>query len=180
MVVPSRLPPYVIDDFGQLITGLLSLCIIVMYVPPVFRTTYRIVKEKETRVKESMRMMGLRDTPYWLSWLTYHIIVNTVLSTIVWALLYTKVLSKTNGVVLYLFIWLYGQSLFGLIVLTQSFFTKARSAAIVSCLFYFGFSTFNYFVEDDDTPGYQRIWASLSPTIAMIQTGYVLGKFESS
>ena len=50
MVVPSRLPPYVIDDFGQLITGLLSFCLIVMYVPPVFRTTYRIVKEKETRV----------------------------------------------------------------------------------------------------------------------------------
>ena len=47
-------------------------------------------------------------------------------------------------------------------------------------MFYFGFATFNYFVEDEDTPGNLRIWASLSPTIAMIQTSYVIGKFESS
>ena len=108
MVVPSRLPPYVVDDFGQVITGMLSFCLYLMFIPPVFRTTYRIVAEKESKVKESMRMMGLRDTPYWLSWLTYYALVNTLLVTIVWAILFTKVISKTNGVILYLFLWLFG------------------------------------------------------------------------
>ena len=108
MVVPSRLPPYVVDDFGQVITGMLSFCLYLMFIPPVFRTTYRIVAEKESKVKESMRMMGLRDTPYWLSWLTYYTLINTLLVTIVWAILFTKVISKTNGVILYLFLWLFG------------------------------------------------------------------------
>ena len=123
MVVPSRLPPYIIDDFGSIITGIFSFCLFVMYIPPIFRTTYRIVAEKENKVKESMRMMGLLDTPYWLSWLTYYSIVNTAMSSIVWVFLYSKVMSRTQGWILFAIIWLFGQSLFGLILVTQSVFT---------------------------------------------------------
>lgn len=123
MVVPSRLPPYVIDDFGRLITSMLSFCLFIMYIPPIFRTTYRIVSEKESRVKESMRMMGLKDMPYWLSWLTYYSLLNLAMTSIVTVILYTKVMSKTSAWILFLYIWLYGQSLFGMILVTQSIFT---------------------------------------------------------
>lgn len=68
-------------------------------------------------------MMGLLDTPYWLSWLTYYSIVNTAMSSIVWVVLYSKVMSKTQGWILFAIIWLFGQSLFGLILVTQSVFT---------------------------------------------------------
>ena len=37
----------------------LTFFLIIMYIPPVYRTTYRIVQEKDSKVKESMRMMGL-------------------------------------------------------------------------------------------------------------------------
>ena len=180
MVVPSRLPPYVIDDFGQLITGVFAFCLFIMYIPPIFRTTYRIVAEKESKVKESMRMMGLRDMPYWMSWYVYYTIVNTIMVTIVWVILYSKVLSKTEGWIIYLLIWLYGQSLFGIMLIAQSLFVRARAAAIVTSIVYLGSSTFNYFVNDPDTPYANRMWASLSPTICMIQTSSVMGKYESS
>lgn len=180
MVVPSRLPPYVIDDFGRLITGVLAFCLFIMYIPPIFRTTYRIVAEKECKVKESMRMMGLRDMPYWLSWYTYYTIVNTIMVTICWVILYTKVLSKTDGWIIFMMIWLYGQSLFGIMLTAQAMFTRARAAAIVTSIVYLGSSAFNYFVTDEDTPYMNRMWASLSPTIGMIQTATVLGKYESS
>ena len=56
MAVPARLPPFVEDDFGRLLSGTLTFFVIVMMVPPVYRTSYRIVAEKESKVKESMRM----------------------------------------------------------------------------------------------------------------------------
>lgn len=118
MVVPSRLPPYIIDEFGQLITQALAFCLFIIFIPPIFRTTYRIVAEKESKVKESMRMMGLQDFPYWASWLTHFTLTNTVLSLIVWAILYTKVTSRSDGWILFLLVWLFGQSLFGLILVT--------------------------------------------------------------
>jgi hypothetical protein len=31
-----------------------------------------LVKEKELKLKEGMRMMGLRELPYWASWFSYY------------------------------------------------------------------------------------------------------------
>jgi len=58
-----------------------------MYIPPLYRTVYRIVVEKETKVKESMKMMGMTDFSYWLSWLAYYSLVNLSVSTLSWLVL---------------------------------------------------------------------------------------------
>ena len=79
-----------------------------MFVPPVYRTTYRIVGEKESKVKESMRMMGLKDFPYWASWLTYYSVVNTIISGSTFAILYTKVLPNSDGWITFFIVWLFG------------------------------------------------------------------------
>jgi hypothetical protein len=39
---------------------------------PIYNCVYGIVKEKEQKSKESMRMMGLNDFPYWLSWFAFY------------------------------------------------------------------------------------------------------------
>jgi ATP-binding cassette subfamily A (ABC1) protein 5 len=54
----------------------------------VYRTSYRIVAEKENKVKESMRMMGLRDTAYWLSWFSYYTLLNTTISFFTYLILF--------------------------------------------------------------------------------------------
>ena len=180
MAVPSRLPPYTDDEFGQFLTGTLSFFMIIMFVPPVYRTTYRIVAEKENKVKESMRMMGLADFPYWASWYTYYTILNTSIALLTWLIMILGIIGKTDGWIVFCIVWLYGQSLFGLILITQSLFTKARAAAITSSIVYFGSSMFQYFVSDENTKFNDRLWASLSPPVAMIQTIGVLSKFEAS
>lgn len=108
MVVPSRLPPYTEDDFARLLTGVFSFFVIIMYVPPIYRTAYRIVQEKENKVKESMRMMGLGDFAYWASWFTYYTVVNTAISILTWVVMVTSVMQKSQGLILFLIIWLYG------------------------------------------------------------------------
>lgn len=180
MAVPSKLPPYIEDDFAQFLTGVFSFFVIIMYVPPIYRTVYRIVQEKENKVKESMRMMGLGDFAYWCSWFTYYTIVNTAISTLTWIIMVQSLMQKSSGWILFLIIWLYGQSLFGLLMITQSVFTRARAAAITSSVVYFGTSTFQYFVREPDTPMMPRVYASLSPTVAMIQTVAVLAQYEGS
>ena len=75
MTVPARLPPYTEDEFGRFIEGVLTFFLIIMLIPILYRTTYRIVSEKESKVKESMRMMGLKDFAYWISWFTYFTLV---------------------------------------------------------------------------------------------------------
>jgi hypothetical protein len=69
---------------------------------------YRIVNEKVTRAKESMRMMGLGDFAYWSSWLAYYTVVNTVLALVVWLILLINVFHRKSGFLLYVMLWLYG------------------------------------------------------------------------
>lgn len=55
-----------------------SNVILFAYLIPMYTMVFYIVKEKESRAKESMRMMGLTDFPYWASWFCYYTIINTI------------------------------------------------------------------------------------------------------
>ena len=61
--------------------------ILLLYVLPVYNMVFFIVQEKEYRAKESMRMMGLSDAPYWLSWWVYYTLINTVTAFLAWLVL---------------------------------------------------------------------------------------------
>jgi hypothetical protein len=75
------------------------------------------VNEKVTRAKESMRMMGLGDFAYWSSWLAYFTIINTAITLVVWLILMINVYQRKSAFLLFVMIWLYGQSLFGLVII---------------------------------------------------------------
>lgn len=250
MLVPMRMPPWQKDDFALLLTGLYAFFIIVMYIPPVYRTVYRIVAEKENRAKESMRMMGLKDFPYWASWFMYcQAGIRLICEASIFAQLKRGTFENKNFLaqlkrgtfgnknflaqlkwgtfgnknflaqlkwgtcsgslhhrehnhghneldrprrlglpihrlvhffIIWLTMWLYGQSIFGLIMITQSIFTRARAAAITTSLIYFGTSNVLYFVNKEESTTYHKILGSLSPPVAMIQTVGCMARYEQS
>ena len=108
MTVPTRMPDSERDDFASIIRGVLAFFVVVIYIMPLYRTVYRMVAEKQTRVRESMRMMGLDEFSYWFSWWLYYTCINTVLVTIIWAILTFYVLSLSDSLIMYAIFWLYG------------------------------------------------------------------------
>ena len=96
------------DDFTDTLQVLLPLCLLLSYIPIVYNQVFLLVKEKESRAKEVMRIMGMTDLPYWLSWFVYYTIINTVVSTISWGVLLFNVITYSEKFYLWVFIWLYG------------------------------------------------------------------------
>ena len=96
----------------------MRLMSLMIFVVPFFKTIYLIVAEKASRIRESMRMMGSRETPYWLSWFVHYTMVNTLVSLTVAATLGLFVLKRSSPLVAFLYHWFYGQSLFGLILVS--------------------------------------------------------------
>ena len=78
--------------------------------------TFKIVREKESRIKETMRIMGMTDLPYWLSWFVFYTVINTIVATLSWSTLMFKVVNYSEPMYVWLFIWLYGEAVFGQIV----------------------------------------------------------------
>jgi hypothetical protein len=61
--VPFPTPPYINDIFADVISGVLGLFFTLVYIWPVTRIIKAIVEEKELRLKEGMRVMGLKVSP---------------------------------------------------------------------------------------------------------------------
>lgn len=57
------------------------------YVLPIIitflRMSYGLLIEKEKKIKEGMKIMGLKDSSFYLSWLIHYFIVYTVTSLLI-------------------------------------------------------------------------------------------------
>lgn len=140
-----------------------------MYIPVLYRTVYRIVFEKVTRAKESMRMMGMGDTAYWASWMCYYTVVNTIIVTTCWLVLNINCFKRSSALVLWVWLFLYGQSLFGFVMVTQALFSSPRAAAITTTLIYFGTSVLSAVISNENSARSTK-WAVcwFFPTVTMI------------
>ena len=55
------------------------------------RMTYGLLQEKEKKIKEGMKIMGMNDSSFYLSWLIYYEIIYFIISLIVSAILNASV-----------------------------------------------------------------------------------------
>ncbi|KAK6171363.1 hypothetical protein SNE40_019569 [Patella caerulea] len=99
--------------------------------------TTNIVAEKEKKIREGMKMMGLKDVVFWLSWSLIYAALILLVTIIVIIIAYaSNFLPNSNIFLLFLMLFLYGLSIINLAFLLTPFFKKAKVAGIVA-----GFST---------------------------------------
>lgn len=179
-LVPFKSDWYISDNFSLIMQGMLPFFMLLMYILPVYRLISNIVAEKESKARESMKMMGLTDSSYWLSWFTYYIIVVTIISILCVIILAPTVFTNSTTGIIFLYFWVYGISLFGFCILLQSFFSRARVAAITGTLIYFGTSFINSAVADASVKEGAKNLASLLSTVAVQLGSANLALFETS
>ena len=62
--------------------GTLGTIVVMPLLIPFCRMMYQLLKEKEYKIKESMKMMGLTDSAYFASWLFHYLIIFTFISVL--------------------------------------------------------------------------------------------------
>ena len=95
LVTPVPAAIYQTDTFENTLASLLPLIVLLAYIPPVYNFVFLLVREKELGVKESMRMMGMTDAPYWISWWFHFTCINTIVSMFAWALLNINIIKQS-------------------------------------------------------------------------------------
>ena len=100
--------------------------------------TFQIVKEKESRIKESMRMMGMKDSAYWLSWYVYYTCISTCIVILAWLVMLINSIPHSNSFLVSLYLEFYAQAVFGEIVFLSSLFENSKYSGLVATLIYFG------------------------------------------
>lgn len=179
-LVPEKTDRDLNDDFSRSLSNILPFFMLLIYVLPLYRLILNIVAEKESKARESMKMMGLTDLSYWLSWWVYYLVVVTIITILVIIVLSFNVLNYSHRGLVFLFFWVFGLSLFGFAVFLQSFFGKARVAAIAGTLIYFSSSFVTTAVNDHSVSSERKGFASLLTTVAVTLGSNTLAQFETS
>ncbi|XP_043274650.1 ABC transporter A family member 1-like isoform X2 [Venturia canescens] len=144
-------PLYMVMALSQFITYLLIL----------------IVGEKENKIKEGMKIMGLKDSVFWLSWFIIYAIFVFLLSAVAVILLFTlQMFQHTHFLPIFLLVVLYSFSVIMFAFMITPFFDKSRTAGVLGnfavtilSLMYF----IHVFVDDSSSISFWVV-SLLSPT----------------
>ena len=134
-VIPMRYWDNREDDFGQFYGYVMVIIILMAYMIPLSLYIYKIVGEKETRIKEGMKIMGLGEAEYLLSYFIQYLIISIFVS-VVNAFLFKIVLTKIQYYFLLALIFLFSLDIFALIYFFQSFIDKTRISIVLSLIIY--------------------------------------------
>jgi ATP-binding cassette subfamily A (ABC1) protein 3 len=177
---PFPVPPYIFDPFSDTVSAVLGLFYTIIYIWPVTRLVKGIVEEKQLRIKEGMKMMGLPDSALFCSWFGTYVLMFLITSigiTIVTSGSVYKYSSKGH---VFIFFFFFSLTTFAFCWLVSVFFSRSTVASTMAALVFLG-SFFPYFaVTGGSHSAAQKATACLSAPICFGLGAVVIQTLEST
>ncbi len=169
---------YKYNEFATFAGVYFTFFIVLSYLCPLILYVLKMVVEKESRSKEVMKIMGMGEGTYFLSYFVEFFIVNLIYCFVV-GIIAQLMFYQIPYLVLVLYLWLFGLNVFALAFFCQSFMDTTRLALIVSCLIYCLMLFVSAAVYDDSIKKVYKTIAALLPPVNVLLGAFTLGQFES-
>ena len=120
-------PPYSLNPDAIIAGSFMDICLVVAFLMPMRSNVASVVSEKELRLREGMRLLGVTDFSYWVSWVLTHGTEQGIISLCM-ALVATIVFPESDWhctFTIYLFLSL---SLIPLAYVVSCFFQRTSTA----------------------------------------------------
>ncbi|XP_045702003.1 ATP-binding cassette sub-family A member 2 isoform X3 [Phyllostomus hastatus] len=166
-------PCYTRDDFLFVIEHMMPLCMVISWVYSVAMTIQHIVAEKEHRLKEVMKTMGLDNAVHWVAWFITGFVQLSISVTALTAILkYGQVLMHSHVLIIWLFLAVYAVATIMFCFLVSVLYSKAKLASACGGIIYFlSYVPYMYVaireeVAHDKITAFEKCIASLMSTTA--------------
>ncbi|XP_052335102.1 ATP-binding cassette sub-family A member 2-like isoform X2 [Oncorhynchus keta] len=166
-------PCYTRDDFLFVIEHMMPLCMVISWVYSVAMMIQHIVAEKEHRLKEVMKMMGLNNAVHWVAWFITGFVQLSISVTALTAILkYGRVLLHSDILIIWLFLSIYAIATIMFCFLVSVIYSKAKLASACGGIIYFlSYVPYMYVaireeVAHDKITAFEKCIASLMSTTA--------------
>ncbi|XP_060049934.1 glucosylceramide transporter ABCA12 [Erinaceus europaeus] len=170
-------PCYMKDNFLTSVSYSLPIVLMVAWVVFIAAFVKKLVYEKDLRLHEYMKMMGVNSCSHFFAWLIES--VGFLLVTIIFLIIILKfgnILPKTNGFILFLYFSDYSFSVIAMSYLISVFFNNTNIAALIGSLIYIiAFFPFIVLVTVENELNYVlKVFMSLlSPTAFSYASQYI-------
>jgi len=173
-------PAYTSRPFYDKIKAVFALDLILTFLWPISRLIRGIVHEKETKMREGMRMMGLNYSSLYLSWFLTYGFIFFVISLVIAVISQGSLFARSAASLVFGYFFLFGLSIISYCFLVSVLFNRAKTASTAGVvLFFMGF--FAYFgVNSKNAGANAKLFGSiLSPTAFGIGAS-ILASYEGS
>lgn len=174
-------PCYVDDRFTTAIARLLPLFMVLSWIYSVSMLVKDIVYEKEKRLKEFMRVMGLTNITHWMAWFLTSFLTMFFVSFILCLIIkYGKITTFSDVTVLIAFYCCFSIATISQCFLISTFFNRANLAAVVGGIIYFLlYLPYTILVTYSDVLQlWLKVLASFSSTVAFGLGFQIIGVYE--
>ncbi|KAL4488927.1 hypothetical protein ABPG72_005714 [Tetrahymena utriculariae] len=143
------------DPLSTTLKGNFAVYVVLPMILVYLRMTYGLLIEKEKKIREGMKVMGMSDVSFYVSWVLYYFIIYVLISLLVASVLRGSIFKHTDWSVLFVWHLLFGISLIFQSLFITTFFTKARVGNIVAMVFFLFQYMVVFIVQGNTDPSQQ-------------------------
>ncbi|CAK9108749.1 ABC transporter A family member 1 (ABC transporter ABCA.1) (AtABCA1) (ABC one homolog protein 1) (AtAOH1) [Durusdinium trenchii] len=174
------IPRHIDRPFYLKIKDVFGLDLVLTFLWPISRLIRGIVHEKETRIREGMRMMGLRYTALYLSWFVTYGLLFLVISVLVTLMTHVHLLSSSDPSLVFVYFFLFGVSIIAYCFMVSVLFSRAKTASTAGVvLFFMGFFAF-FGVSSQNATAEAKTWSCLLSPTAFGLGAQILASYEAA
>ncbi|XP_046858898.1 phospholipid-transporting ATPase ABCA3-like [Xenia sp. Carnegie-2017] len=131
-------PKYRDDSFNSVVAGFLPLLFTFAFIYTAMMIVKELVHEKQCRLKESMKIMGLSNWIHWLAWFTKSFLFLLISVCLITALIKAaKIMENSDGSVVFVFFLLYAMTSIIFCFCMSVFFHNAVLSMLLSGAIWF-------------------------------------------
>ncbi|XP_062574514.1 phospholipid-transporting ATPase ABCA3-like, partial [Saccostrea cucullata] len=165
-------PPYLENTMGQFIRISVSTTTVLGLILSALQLTKEIVYDREKKLKETMRMMGLSSFVYWFSWFFkgfIYLIITFAITVLIFQAGPNKMFQFSDSSLLFFFYLSYAVSVVSYCFLFSTFFNKANTASYFAGFFFFATIIPNFALDSkyEDMTRSQKMAICLINNMAM-------------
>jgi len=182
--VPFPVEQYNWDEFFFYTAEVFPLLFTLAYLYPVARILAGLVRERETRVTEMLKIMGVAEMWIVISWYITYGVIFFILALVI--TLYSRILLPSSteaaggfSLIVFFVFFFYGMSITAFSFAVSTGFWRARTASYVGVIFYFMAFFIYYGVNSPDVDP-KPFLVLLFPQVAFSLTIQTIAQLEGS
>ncbi|KAG7395247.1 hypothetical protein PHYBOEH_004021 [Phytophthora boehmeriae] len=138
----SRTTPFPVNSFKSSsfydsVTDAFPIFFILTYLHPLSKILVGLMSERETRSRELMKILGVKESSIVISWFITYIVILFVSCVLQTLAAVAKLFPNTNALLLFLFFFLFSLSVLGFAFMISSMFSRSRTGVYVGFIAFF-------------------------------------------
>ncbi|GMF33894.1 unnamed protein product [Phytophthora fragariaefolia] len=137
LTTPFPIDSFESSSFYDAVTNAFPIFFILTYLHPLSKILVGLMSERETRSRELMKILGVKESSIVISWYITYIVILFVSCVLQALVAVAKLFPNTNAVLLFLFFFLFSMSVLGFAFMVSSMFSKSRTGVYVGFITFF-------------------------------------------